>query len=284
VGLVYSALDLDRHVNWHRWCFERRSEFGRSRERVRVEPTSRSVTLIRETRNVTRYGAGPRPVESGMDPALFGGRGGVGIERYTIVDSKTPIRERGVVIGDKDVKVFRPNGGVTAVVRDRVRNVPPGERPVAPPKAIEAIEERRSRLEEAVKTQRERLDTEHQQEMENRPAGKSAEELRRQQDAEIRAQREMEEREKRAMEEREKRAIVQRAKEQERQERAEERERAQREKAQPSRSQERKDREPPPGAQKRGDESKQPDAKDEKGGGDSNGARDRGPVTPGRSR
>jgi len=212
IGLMYAAYDLDRHINRHRWCFVPTHDFGPSRERVRVrvEPMSRNVSLLKGTRNVTKYVAGPRPVETGMDPSLFRKRGQPPFERHRVVDSPTPIRERGATLRDKTVEVYRPRGQVTAVVRERVKNVAPEKRPVAPPALIEKMERRRARLDEAVKDQRGRLQESQQEEMRNRPPGESAVELKRSQEAELRAQREVEEREKRVVEERERRAIQQR--------------------------------------------------------------------------
>jgi hypothetical protein len=210
IGLVYTAYDLDRHINRHRWCFAAADDFGASRVRVRVEPSSRNVTLLGQTKNITKYVAGPRPVETGMDPAIFAKRGRGPIERYRIEESPTPIRERGATLGEKTVQVFRPKGGVTEVVRERVKDVPRQERPVAPPQVIRRLEEKRNTLDETVRSQRSRLEEEHQREMKERAAGESALELRRRQEAELRLQREVEEREKRVLEERERRAVQQR--------------------------------------------------------------------------
>lgn len=225
IGLQYTAFDLDRHIHRYRWSFTRARTFGVTRERVRVEPASRNVTLLQESRNVTKYAAGPRPVEQGMRPDLIRELRDRKIQRYRIEDSPTPIREKGATIRERSVEVFRPKTGVTAVVNQRVRNVPPGERPVVPPKLLERAEERRRRFEERVKAEREQLTEEHGREMREREPGVSAVELRRKQEAELRAQREMEERQKRVVESRERRVVEEREKV------AKEREKAERERS-----------------------------------------------------
>jgi hypothetical protein len=205
VGLSYSTYDLDEHIGRDRWCFMHARDFGTTRQRVKVVPTSRNVTLIQRTRDVTKYAAGPRPIEEGMKPELIRTDGQTPIQRYRVVDSKTPIREKGATIGDQTIEVYRPNGGVTAVVRERVRNIPAKERPVPSQDLVNRVEREKGALDEQVKAQREQLTKEHEQEMKDREAGASAVELKRRQDAELRAQRDLEAQQKRIIEERERR-------------------------------------------------------------------------------
>ncbi|HET9951317.1 MAG TPA: cell envelope integrity protein TolA [Candidatus Eisenbacteria bacterium] len=212
VGLMYTDLDLDRHIHRYRWCFTPSNDFGTTRERVRVEPPGRNVTLIGKTRNVTKYVAGPRPVEEGMRPELTREERAKPIERFQIVDSKTPIRDRGVTFRERSVEVYRPEGGVTQTVHERVRDVPPTERPVAPRKAVERLQKEQTQIDEVVKRQRQELTEEHEKEMRERPTGASAMELRRQQEEELRAQREVEERQKREVEARERQVLKQQEK------------------------------------------------------------------------
>jgi len=210
VGLNYSAYDLDEHIDRYRWSFVHARDFGTTRERVTVVPTSRNVTLIGRTRDITKYSAGPRPVEEGMRPDLIQTGGQTPIERYRIVDSKTPIRKTGATVGDQTIEVYRPDGGITTVVRERVRNVPAKERPVPSQDLVNRVEREKVQLDDQVKAQREQLAVEHDQEMKDREAGASAVELKRRQDEELKAQRDLEERQKRVLAERERRVIKER--------------------------------------------------------------------------
>jgi Family of unknown function (DUF6600) len=208
-GLSYSAYDLDEHIDQYRWSFMHARDFGTTRERVTVVPTSRNVTLIGRTKDVTKYEAGPRPIENGMRPELIQ-KSGQTIERYRIVDSKTPIRKTGATVGDQAIEVYRPNGGITAVVKERMRSTPPKERPV-PSRALQnRVEREKVQLPDAVKAQRDELTKEHDQEMQDREPGASAVEMKRRQDAELKAQRDIEERQKRVLEERERRITKER--------------------------------------------------------------------------
>jgi hypothetical protein len=231
IGLWYSHSDLDRHIHRYHWCFSRAKDFGDTRVRVRVEPSSRNVTLIRKTRNVTKYGfSGSTPVERGLTPGMIEGDVGRTITRYRVTDSGTPLREKGVVVREQGVEVYRPDGRITDVVRERVRQVPPEERPVPSPQLRERVEAERRQIDEHAQREREQLQQEQQREARERPPGVPAEELRRRQEAEQRAQQEVEARERKAVEEREKRL-------KEREERVRERTEKQREqKAQPPRS------------------------------------------------
>jgi hypothetical protein len=170
---------------------------------------SRNVTLIGMTRNVTKYAAAPRPIEQGMSPDLFRTQERVPIERYQIVDTGTPIRDQGVTFRERSVEVYRPKSGVTETVLDRVRNVPKTERPVAPPQAVERIQQEKTQVDDVVKQQRKVLADEHAREMQERPPGASALEMLRRQQDELRAQREVEERQKQELEARERQVAKQ---------------------------------------------------------------------------
>jgi len=212
VGLMYTDQDLDRHIHRYRWSFTPANSFGTTRERVRVEPLSRNVTLLKDTKNVTKYVAGPRPIEQGMKPEMIRERSGKPIERLQIVDSKTPIREGGVTFRERSVEVYRPESGVTATVRERVRDVPPAERPVAPRQAVERMQKEQAQVEKVVKEQRQKLADEQAREMQERPPGASALELQRRQQEELRAQREVEVRQKQEAEARERQVLKQQEK------------------------------------------------------------------------
>ncbi len=211
VGLVYSAFDLDRHIHRHHWCFSKARDFGTTRVRVRVEPSGKNVTLLRITKDVTKYGiVDSRPVERGLRPEWIEKESNRKVERYRVTDSEKPLRDPGKAVRDGSVDVFRPRAGITEVVRERVKDVPPADRPAPRPKAIERLERERTQFDEQAKSQREKLIKEHERETAERRTGVSAQELRKQQEAELRAQREVEARERRAVEERERRITKER--------------------------------------------------------------------------
>jgi hypothetical protein len=203
VGLYYSAYELDEHIDRYYWSFTEAKDFGTTRVRVNVEPPSKNVTLLRKTRDVTKYGViGTTPVERGLTPVLIQRDVGKEILPYRVKDAPGSQRERGVVVGDREVQVYRPEGRITTVVRERVRDVPPEQKPVPPEDLRDRAEQERKQFAEQVKRDRERLEKEQQSELQERPPGTSAQELRRRHEAELRAQQEVEEREKKAMEER----------------------------------------------------------------------------------
>ena len=233
VGLWYSARSLDRHIDRYHWCFTRARGFADARVRVSVEPSSRNITLLRRTSDVTKYGMiGSTPVERGLTPGMIEGDVGRAITRYRVTDSGTPLREKGVVVRERAVEVYRPQGNVTEAVRARWRETPPEERPAPSPQIRERAAEERRQFDEQVRRSREQLEQEQQRELRERPPGSSAEELRRRHEAELRAQQEVEARERKAVEERERRLL-------ERTEQA--RERVEREREQAERQRERQD-------------------------------------------
>lgn len=213
VGLVYSAFDLDRHIRRRRWCFSKASDFGTTRVRVRVEPTGKNVTLLGLTKDVTKYDiVDSRPVERGLRPEWIERETNRKVERYRVTDTEKPRGTSATAIRDGSVEVFRPKEGVTEVVRERVKDVPPAQRPVPPPKAIERLEQERTKFEERARTQREQLNKEHQQETAEQRSNVTGRDLRKRQEAEMKAQRESEDQERRAVEEREKRMTEERNK------------------------------------------------------------------------
>lgn len=212
VGLYYKFPELDRHIHRYDWCFSRARDFGQTRVRVRVVPANKNVTLLRVTRNVTRYRAvGSMPVEHGLLPEMIERDAGRRIVTHRIVESDTPLRERGAVVGERTVEVYRPDGRITDIVRERVRNVTPAQRPGPPARLIDRTTEARDELQNEVQRERERLREEQAQEERDRPAGMPERELRRRQQEERRAQQELEQRERRVVEERE-RTLKERAK------------------------------------------------------------------------
>ena len=140
IGLDLAGYDLDSNVD--PWCFIEARDFGTRRVRVHVEPSERKPTLLKETRDVTQYVRGPRPIEDGMRPDLIREIGDKKIERYQIVDASKPVSKTGVTIRGTQVKVYRPHVDSRTVVRERASVAPPTEQPkVAPPRIERADRE-----------------------------------------------------------------------------------------------------------------------------------------------
>jgi hypothetical protein len=139
VGIEFYGSDLDRHIDTHYWSFTNAQDFGTQRKRVRVERSSDKNFLLKQTRNVTRYAAGPRPVEEGMRPDLIRETSGKKVERYRIVDAKKPVSKQGLEIRGRQVEVFRPSVDASdlARARERARVATQRKSPEPDPRGIE---------------------------------------------------------------------------------------------------------------------------------------------------
>ena len=89
-GIDCSPYELDRRIPEQQWSFTNAGDFGTRRERTRVEPVHKNGRLVKETRNVTKYAAGSRPVETGMNPALIADTREK-VARYQFGDSSKPV-------------------------------------------------------------------------------------------------------------------------------------------------------------------------------------------------
>jgi hypothetical protein len=136
IGIDVSDYDLDRHIDDRTWSFVGAQDFGTQRVRVRVERPDRNGKLLKETRNVTHYVAGPRPVETGMRPDLIREIREKKIERFRIVDS-SKLTKSGLTVRGRKAEVFRPNEEIQRVVGERVRALPQQKRPETTSRAIE---------------------------------------------------------------------------------------------------------------------------------------------------
>ena len=154
VGIALSSLELDRHIDGHCWAFTSAHDFGTHRTRIRVERRDRNEKLLKETRNVTRYAAGPRPVEQGMRSDLIHEIRGKKIERYRIVDSTKPVSKGGVTIRGRQAEVYRPDADARKMVRERVSVTPPEKRPDPTPSAVKPVEREREENETRVLAER----------------------------------------------------------------------------------------------------------------------------------
>lgn len=205
-GISFTSYDLDRSIDRFSWCFVRNRDFGRPRRLAGIAPASRNVTLLRETREVTRYVSSQGiPVERGLRPELIERTTGRSVPRYRVEESRTPLRGGGAVIQGKTIRVYRPDGRLAQELRDRLRQAPPPERRGAPRRLLDRQESERQRLDKVQSSGRRQLEQEHKRELKNPPRGMSRADLRSRQEAERRAQAELEQRQRHVMESREQR-------------------------------------------------------------------------------
>ncbi|HEX7078120.1 MAG TPA: DUF6600 domain-containing protein [Candidatus Eisenbacteria bacterium] len=114
VGLDFGSYDLDRDLGPYRWSFCREADFTTTRVRTVVIPRSRNVTLLRTTRNVTRYAdRDSRAAERGFTATVLENDLKRKIPRYDLSDAQAVGRDRPSVIRGNVVEVYRPT------VRDR---------------------------------------------------------------------------------------------------------------------------------------------------------------------
>jgi hypothetical protein len=250
-GLSYGPADLDGHIDRFGWSFLRERDFGRSRQRVRVEPASRNVTLIGVTKNVTHYASeNSIPVDRGLRRAEIERATGRSIPEYRVVEVKAPARDRRTAIRGQEVEVYRPPVHVAERLRERLDATPPEQRPVPPARLLDRQEKERQQIEQRARQQQKRLEQEQKREQKEPPPGVSTAELHRRQEGERKAQQELLERQQRMLKERQQRVRDQVRQRKEDRDRAaeesrarnEERDRARQEQQQRGRQQEQRGR------------------------------------------
>ena len=101
------------------WCFTHVRDLGSRNLRDRIAPHSQNASLVRRTRDATRFDRKDgRPFVRGVDIAQLARRSGAKVARMTIRDAAEPRgRDRG------------RQGGVIGLYRPDVRRVGPGEGP-----------------------------------------------------------------------------------------------------------------------------------------------------------
>ena len=202
-GISFTSYDLDRSIDRFSWCFVRDRDFGRARRITDIEPASRNVTLLRDTRQVTRYVSSQGiPVERGLRPDLIERSTGRSIPRYRVQESPTPLRKEGALVRGRTVQVYRPSGRFGQELRDRLHQGPPPERRVLSQRLIDRQASERRQMEQHWAGRRKQLEQEQQLQLRQPPPGMSPSDLRGRQEAERRAQGEWEQRQRQVMESR----------------------------------------------------------------------------------
>ena len=196
-------------VNWDvlippfAWCFVGREDFLRPHLHKHIVVAARNVTLLRETRNVTKFEIRDRRIINnslGVDQIeRFTGKS---VPRMKLTDVNSPSVARRASGGE--LRVFRPapTPGAVAIMPRTT------SRPVVRPSPATSLDElrrneaERARVEAAQRAQRENLERWHQRELQQPPRGLSAGELQQRHEAEHRAFNEQLDRERQVFEHR----------------------------------------------------------------------------------
>jgi hypothetical protein len=183
-----SAPACDAIIPAFGWCFVGREDFWRPHLRRHIVVAARNVTLLRETRNVTRFEL--------HDSRLFNvSLTAEQIERFTgrparrlklvEVTSVAALRDR----ARGELRVFRPAPRISTVVT-APRPMTPAFSRNTPAVSFDQLRQReaeRARIEAAQRVQREALERWHQRELQQPPRGMSPGELLARHEAEHRA-------------------------------------------------------------------------------------------------
>jgi hypothetical protein len=191
-GLALSGSDLERAIPELTWTFVPAQDFTSSKVRGRIAPAGRNATLLPLTTGVTRYGlAASRPAERGMTAE------GVGQGRpprpVRVTAARTPRLNRAEIVSRDVVQVYRPELIQEAPERDRTYSS--ARRPGGSPMKDLLARDRReqSKLEDALRSERDRLSRDQASEARVPPRGVSRDALKRRHESEIKEQERFEE-------------------------------------------------------------------------------------------
>ena len=107
-GLDYGSYNIE-DISRYRWSFCDEKDFTQTRIRTVVVPRSRNVTLLKTTKDVTRYGSvNARPVEQGLTSDMLERDLKQKIRRYEVADAPGVGRDRAAVVRGNVVEMYRP--------------------------------------------------------------------------------------------------------------------------------------------------------------------------------
>ncbi len=193
VGLEFDGFDLDAIAPWH-WVFVRPRYFDAPRIREHEVLSSRNITIIPETRNVTRFEhVDGRVVDRGIAVGLIEGATHRPVPRFRVRHVDTPAAMRLPRERDGEISVFSPG-----VRRGRAGLVPP-----RPGEMERRHEAERAHVQEQQRAERARQEERHH--TERAAPGVNLEQLRRRQEAERGALRSEHERQLRQLDNRQRR-------------------------------------------------------------------------------
>jgi hypothetical protein len=185
-GIGWEArVDWDPFIPAFGWCFVGRGDFLRPHLREHIVLAARNVTLLRETRNVTRFEIRDRRVInnsiSAKEIERFTGRP---VTQLRIADVNSAAAARGV--RGRELRMFRPEPKPgTAVTMQR--SMPASRAPATSWEDLRRNEAERARVAAAQQAQHDALERSHQLELRQPPRGLSPGELQQRHQAEHRA-------------------------------------------------------------------------------------------------
>ena len=157
-GLDYGSYNLD-NISRYRWSFCDEKDFTQTRIRTVVLPRSRNVTLLKTTKDVTRYGSqDARPVEQGLTSEMLERDLKRKIPRYGVTDAPGVGRDRTAVVRGNVVEMYRPRIQARPPQEDRTppnANNRPGEKQRLDERQKERAERQRTTTDAS---QKERMD------------------------------------------------------------------------------------------------------------------------------
>jgi hypothetical protein len=178
-GLTINVTLLDRRTDRSGWCFAPIRTFGTTRVRYDILPSTRNVTLISQTRNVTRYETyNSYPVNRGISPDIVRRATGRQVPRYRLADASSGSLKNSRIQG-RTIEVYRPR--IAGARRDLPKFVPVGKgRPSRDTSQPQRVQQGR----EDVRTRQDRAATQRQRVQDRTREN----ETRRQQQSEMRIQ------------------------------------------------------------------------------------------------
>lgn len=185
----------------HGWCFVANRDFCRRHVHDHIVVAARNVTLLRETKNVTRFEIKDRRVVNvSLSTEQIERVTGRRVARYKVVDVASDGAPRAARMTKGEIRFFRPELKQPALASTSRMFAPPQPRsvpsaavsiPHAPPPAtfdqLRQNELERRRIEASQAQQRSTLERWHQRELEQPPRGLSPPELQQRHQAEHRA-------------------------------------------------------------------------------------------------
>jgi hypothetical protein len=186
-GLSMDPKELDKAIPGRSWSFVSARDFTSSKLRGRIAPIGRNTTLLSLTMNVTRYAvSGSRPAERGMT-AEGVGLGGRPPRPIRVTTARAPRINRAEIVSSGAVEVYRPEA-----IRGTPGRVPSYSSGRAAGPTIQELRARdlreQMKLDQALRTERDRLGREQDKETRTPPPGVSTDALKRRHENEIKAQ------------------------------------------------------------------------------------------------
>ena len=190
-GLSLVDGDLDRAITERSWAFVPARDFPSAKMKGRIAPVGKNATLIPLTMNVTRYAlSGTRPAERGMTAEGVGeGRAPRPIK---VTAARAQRLNRAEIVNGAFVEVYRPELLPEAPERSRPFSSARAAAPSTKDLLARDVREQ-SRLDQVLRSERDRLTRDQAREDRLPPAGVSKDALKRRHESEIKAQERFEE-------------------------------------------------------------------------------------------